>query len=270
MDKQQIDLTATLMESGQCFRWRKTPLGYAAVLDGKAIFLNGDPAEMEDPAIRRYLDLDRDYQALARGWQRFPALAEAAKRYPGLRVLNQSPWDATVQFILSANNNVPRITGLVHALSERYGKRVDTAAGPLYALPEPETLASRTEAELRALGVGYRAPYLIKTARLVCDGFPLSALSGMPYEEAHVRLLELPGVGGKVADCILLFGCGHASAFPVDVWVERLLGEWFGMRAKNREALKKEARAAFGDHGGIAQQYLFHAARMGMHLDENK
>ena len=258
-----IDLSATLMESGQCFRWKRTPLGFAAVLGGEAIFMRPD-SPVSDPVLRKYLDLDRDYGALARRWADDPVLSRAAALFPGLRVLNQPAWDAAVQFIISANNNVPRITRLVHALSERYGKRVETEIGPLFALPEPERLAGLEEGELRALGMGYRAPYLIGTARRVCEGFPLDGLRALPYEEARRQLLTLPGVGDKVADCILLFGCGHAEAFPVDVWVERLLGEWFGLRAANRVALKRLAMEAFGDCGGIAQQFLFHAARTGL------
>ena len=257
-----IDYRSTLMESGQCFRWRETPRGYAAVLRGGAVFFRED-TPVEDAFLRHYLDLDRDYGALADSCGRWPVLQRALSLYPGLRVLNQPAWDAVVQFILSANNNVQRITRLVRALSEHCGARVDTEAGPLYALPSPEALAACGEAELRALGVGYRAPYLIQTARLICAGFPLEQLRDQPYAEAHKALLALPGVGGKVADCILLFGCGHASAFPVDVWVERLLGDWFDLRAKNRDDLKKLARDTFGDCAGLLQQYLFHAARMG-------
>ena len=213
--------------------------------------------------LRRYLDLERDYAALRKEFAPFPAALRAMDRFPGLRVLNQPAWETTLSFILSANNNILRIIGLVRALSERYGERVDTLAGPMYAVPDPGVLARTDEASLRALGAGYRAPYVLRTARMVADGFPLDALRDLPYEEARAALLRLPGVGDKVADCILLFGCGHTSAFPVDVWVERLLGDWFGMRAKTRPALKRMAMAAFGPHGGLMQQYLFHAARMG-------
>ena len=256
-----IDLETTLMQSGQCFRWKRTAMGYGAVLGGRAVFLTPDGEY--DGDMRRYLDLDRDYAPLEAACAGYPLALRALRLSPGLRVLNQPAWDTVVSFILSANNNVARITRLVHALSERYGEGVETAVGTLYALPTPERLAQCREEELRALGVGYRAPYLIGTARLVAEGFPLAALRDLPYAAAHKKLLELPGVGDKVADCVLLFGCGHASAFPVDVWVERLLGDWFGMRAGNRVELKNMARAAFGEYGGLIQQYLFHAARMG-------
>ena len=124
-------------------------------------------------------------------------------------------------------------------------------------------MAACDEDALRALKVGYRAPYLIETARRVAEGFPLDALKDMPYDDARCLLMTLPGVGGKVADCVLLFGCGHSEAFPVDVWVQRLLRDWFGLECANRNALARQARAMLGEHGGIMQQFLFHAARVG-------
>ena len=124
-------------------------------------------------------------------------------------------------------------------------------------------LAALDEGELRALKVGYRAPFLIETARRVRDGFPLEALPALPYDEARAALMTLPGVGGKVADCALLFGCRHTEAFPVDVWVERLLRDWFGLTGASRDALAREGRALLGEHAGLMQQFLFHAARVG-------
>ena len=175
-------------------------------------------------------------------------------------MLNQPPWEALIAFILSANNNVARIRTLVRALCAHCGQRVD---GGLYAFPTPVRLADCTEPELRSLKVGYRAPFLIETARRVRDGFPLDTLRYMPYEQAHRQLTTLPGVGDKVADCVLLFGCGHTEAFPVDVWVARLLRDWFHLTCTSRPALAREARNRLGEHAGIMQQFLFHAARVG-------
>ena len=125
-------------------------------------------------------------------------------------------------------------------------------------------LANLTEAELRArVTCGYRAAYLIGTARMVADGFPLNALSAMPIERAREELMRLPGVGPKVADCALLFGCRHADAFPVDVWVKRLMADWFGVTG-SPAFLAREARRMFGERCGLVQQSLFHAARVGL------
>ncbi|MGI6173811.1 MAG: hypothetical protein ACOYI8_07920 [Christensenellales bacterium] len=128
----------------------------------------------------------------------------------------------------------------------------------------PETLMRVKEEQLRALGVGYRAPYLIKTAQAVAEGFPLSDLRDTPYEKAHAMLKTLSGVGDKVADCILLFGCRHACAYPVDVWVERLSREWLGIEEKSLSKMREKARALLGEEAGVVQQYLFHCKRLNL------
>ena len=252
-----IDLRLSLIDAAQCFHWVETERGFGAVLEGKAIWLRAGE-DITDARLRRYLDLDRDYRSIAGEYQDIPAARAAFAACPGLRVLDQPPWEALFSFILSSNNNVVRIRSLVYAISRAYGPEADGLCG----IPAPQALAGAAESELRALGAGYRAPYLIETARAVCEGFPLEALRDMPYEEAHARLTTLKGVGDKVADCVLLFGCGHAEAFPVDTWVAKLLHSWFGMRGSPRH-LARMARERFGAHGGILQQFLFHAARTG-------
>ena len=265
-----LALRLTLIDSAQCFRWMEADGCFGCAMtvglvwlrkSGKGIEAEGD---FDPAALRRYLDLDRDYAAVAAEYAYIPAASQAMALFPGLRVLNQPPWEALVCFILSANNNVTRIRTLTDALCRRFGRRYDTPRGTLYGFPSPEQLAECPEAELRSLRVGYRAPFLIETARLICGGFPLEKLRDMPYEDARAALTALPGVGGKVADCVLLFGCGHASAFPVDVWVARLLEDWFGIRGVSRAAMAKLARARLGGHAGLMQQFLFHAARTGV------
>ena len=264
-----IDLSLTLIESAQCFLWRKAGDWFVGVPGGNAVWLRRTDAGVEAEgeagigAIRRYLDLDRDYATVAAEFAHIPAAACAMARYPGLRVLNQRAWDALVCFILSANNNVPRIRRLVDAVCASLGPARETPFGVLHGIPDPRRLADAKESELRALGMGYRAPYLIETARMVADGFPLEALAGMPFEDALRALTRLPGVGDKVANCVLLFGCGHSAAFPVDVWVARLLGQWFGLENMPRQRMSARARELLGPHAGIMQQYLFHAARTG-------
>ena len=264
-----LDLRLTLMESAQCFHWTEREGRFGAVVEGAPVWLWQDGTGLNaegdcgPDVLRHYLDLDRDYAAVAAEYDCIPAASRAIGLFPGLRVLNQPPWEALVAFILSANNNVSRICGLVRALCANYGQRYDCGGITLYAFPTPERLADCGEAELRALKVGYRAPYLIETARRVCEGFPLDGLCRMPYGEAHKLMTTLPGVGDKVADCVLLFGCGHAEAFPVDVWVARLLRDWFGLTCNSRPVMARQARERLGAHAGILQQFLFHAARMG-------
>lgn len=267
---ENLDLPLALIDSAQCFHWTELADGsFIAAVSGVPVRLwreeDGIHAEGEADAasIRRYLDLDRDYAQIAGEYAHIPAARRAIELYPGMRVLNQPAWEALIAFILSTNNNVGRIRKLVTDISSAFGPRFDVNGQAIYGFPSPIMLAECDEDELRALGAGYRAPFLTGTALAVAEGFPLNDLRDMDYEEAHAMLTMLPGVGDKVADCVLLFGCGHASAFPVDVWVERLLKSWFGVECKDRTKMMREARERLGAHAGLLQQFLFHAARMG-------
>lgn len=265
---ESIDLKLTLIDSAQCFSWTEADGRFGAVIGGKPVWLwqreDGVHAEGGDAVrLRDYLDLDRDYGCVARGYAHIPVAQKAIELYPGLRVLNQDPWPTLVTFIISANNNVQRIRKLCDALSVCCGDVFETPQATLYGLPSPERLAACGEEKLRGIGMGYRAPYLIKTAQMVCDGFPIDDLCRMEYAEAHAKLTELSGVGDKVADCVLLFGCRHASAFPVDTWVEKLLKSWFGVEVKGRRNMLAASREMLGEHAGLLQQFLFHAARTG-------
>lgn len=267
-----FDARLTLISSAQAFHWRELDGAFYAVSGGVPMRVRqegagvavdapeGCPAE----ALRRYFDLDRDYEAVFREYADCPCAGEAFRKLPGLRILRQPPWEALVAFLLSQNNNTARIGKLVRSVCEKYGARVEAFGLEIHAFPTPEAVASAGAEAFRALGAGYRAEYLAGTARRVLDGFPLDALSEMRYEDAHARLTELPGVGPKVADCVLLFGCGHLSAYPVDVWVARLSRSWLGLPGKSGQALADSARARFGPHAGILQQYLFHCARCGL------
>lgn len=271
---EKINLELTLIGSAQCFRWVQMGDSFGAVLGETPVWLEQDECGVraeggEHAFLRDYLDLNRDYSEIAREYEAIPMVRNAIQAYPGLRVLNQPPWETLVSFILSANNNVSRIRRLCMALQSSLGERFDTPRGALFAMPGPERIANCTEEMLRTLGTGYRAPYLIQTARRVSDGFDLSALANMDYEEAHRKLIELPGVGDKVADCVLLFGCRHPEALPVDVWMARLIANWLGEKRTDRAFLARRAREILGKNAGIAQQFLFHAARMGEIDGEN-
>lgn len=264
-----LDLRLTLLDSAQCFRWTQAGERFGCVLNGAPVWLWRDAdgihaqGDLDRAYLRHYLDLDRDYAEVAGEYAHIPMANQAMALFPGLRVLNQPAWEALICFILSANNNVGRIRGLTAALCERYGAAYETEYGTLYGFPTPQALAGASEEALRALKVGYRAPYIIGAARGVLEGFPIDDLHSMPYESAHRALVTLPGVGDKVADCVLLFGCGHASAFPVDVWVDRLVREWLGLKCRSRSELCRQARTRLGAHAGLMQQFLFHAARTG-------
>ncbi len=210
----------------------------------------------------RYLGATPEDDA-ARGRLRAdPVLAPALAAHEGLRILRQEPWETTAAFLVSANNNVLRIEGILRALARR-GDALGSPWGERHAFPDAATVARLPESRLRALGLGYRAPFLRATARLVASGdVDLDSLVGAPLPEVREALLALPGVGPKVADCIALFALEAGGAFPVDRWVLRAVSEAFfaGREVKPREA-EAFARARWGDDAGLAQQFLFHAVR---------
>ncbi len=259
-----FDARLTLIDSAQVFHWREEGGAFCGATAGRHArlvpcedgFLLEGCAAGDEPFWIHYFDLERDYSRLAERVRDYEMAYRAMKRLPGLRVLNQPAWEALIAFIISANNNVSRIRGIV--------ARLIAALGVEGAFPTPERLAETDEETLRALGCGYRAPYLIDTAARVRDGFDLQAVSALPYEEAHKRLLTLSGVGDKVADCVQLFGMGQSMAFPVDVWVERLMKTWFVPETAGKAEIRRAAHAMFGDDAGLIQQSLFHCARLGL------
>lgn len=259
-----FDPELVLLDSAQVFHWQARDGGIEGGSAGRLVRLFPEDAGFRlehcppgDEAFwARYFDLERDYGALKRAAAACPEAVRALELLPGMRILRQPPWEALLAFIISANNNVGRIRGIVRALIDGLGE-----GG---AFPTPAALACADEAALRAMGCGYRAPYLIGAARLVRDGFDLDEIAAMDYDAAHARLLRLPGVGDKVADCVQLFGMGHSMAFPVDVWVERLMRSWVVPGARSRAEIRRAAQALFGENAGLIQQSLFHCARMGL------
>ena len=254
-----IDFALTLMESAQVFHWQFFSGIYAAAVNGSIMF-NDD----ETPQAKHYFDDDRDYGLLIDDCRKYEQAALAMKRLAGLRVLNQPTWETVAAFILSSNNNVSRIRNLVSTLCRVYGERLTRDGITLHGFPSPAVLAAQNPDDLkRVVTCGYRAAYLVETANMVNEGFDLDALRSLTLESAKKELMRLKGVGPKVADCILLFGCGHADAFPVDVWVARLMDRWFHVTGTEQKVSDK-AREMFGPRCGLIQQALFHAARTGI------
>lgn len=282
---------ALTFECGQTFCWEREPGGqWLGVVGQRAVRLSvsagaargqGDfPLDSADSESRErelllahaapedeqfwrgYLDLDRDYGALAREFAGEPKIIEAFARYPGMRLLRQPVYETLIAFIVSANNNTGRIARILREMRAALGTPLPLPGGSVRAFPDAATLAQVGEEQLRALGLGYRAPYVRETARIVSGGLDLDALCRTEYEQAAKVLCALPGVGPKVADCVLLFSCGHDNAIPVDVWIDRVLHNWFFPDIKSRAQRKRAAIERFGPRAGIAQQYLFHMARM--------
>lgn len=268
--KSDVDLDLSLVRSAQAFHWLFDGEKYTGHAGGvpALIWPREDGFEvvspLDDEAFwRDYFDLSRDYAALEPVCAADPYLKKSYDELHGLHVLNQPIWDTLVTFIISANNNVARIRSLVLKLCAALGERRCVDGVEIAVFPTPQALAAASVEQLREMGMGYRAPYLIESAQAVVDGYDLSELRTLPYEQAHKRILALKGVGPKVADCVLLFGCRHSLAFPVDVWMERAMQNYMP-GCTNRAELKRCAQRQWGEDAGILQQYLFHAARMGI------
>ena len=254
----QFALLETL-DCGQAFRWRMLADGrWEGVAGsrfltlerrGEDIVLLGIGADVF-PFWADYFDLGRDYAALEQLFRRNPPLRRAMDFCSGIRVLRQEPWETLCTFILSANNNIPRIKGIVERLCQGWGETIPKTA--LRAFPTPERLAALSPGELAPIRAGWRSEYLLDAARRVAAGqLDLLALAQLPTEEALAGLLEVKGVGEKVARCVLLFGFGRVECIPMDVWMKRVMAELYP------RGLPRYLRP----YGGIAQQTLFHYYR---------
>ncbi len=261
-----FDLEATFA-CGQAFRWRQAETGAWEGVAGQhrawvsrtecGIAITPCDEALYEGFWRHYLDLDGDYATWQSTLSQDCVLAPMAACCGGLRILNQPVWECLVSFLLSSNNNVKRITGIVERLCAAYGEDM----GGYRAFPTAEALGLAGEAGIKACGAGYRAAYVARAAQAVMDGFDLESLPRIGYDAAKEQLMQLHGVGEKVADCVLLFSCGYREAFPVDVWVRRAMNLHFACEGKTPNDVRRFAFDRFGMLAGLAQQILFHFER---------
>ena len=267
------DLGATL-ESGQAFRWNRVEGGWNGVIHNRWVRLHADEfsitAEAAQPVsdwswLTHYLQIQLDLGAVVASFPGDEPIRAAVNACRGLRLLRQDPWECLASFILSSTKQIVQIRQIVSVLCERFGEPLSAAAqyAPAFGFPSPARLARASEAELRACKMGFRAPYLLETARSVTEGIiDLEKLRELPVENARDELVKLPGVGRKIADCVLLFAYGFQSAFPVDVWVIKALQKlYFPRRRASAKRLRHFSETHFGPNAGYAQQYLFHYMR---------
>jgi N-glycosylase/DNA lyase len=277
------DLAATL-DSGQTFRWQRQGNSWVGVVGRRWVRLTplegGIHAETAGPVANwqwlcDYLQTEVDLAALLKTFPDDAPMRAAVAACRGLRVLRQEPWECLASFILSSTKQIVQIRQIVAQLCEQFGEPVPCLSGTpsladgargVYSFPTPHRLAAATETELRACKMGFRAPYLLATARQIAEGhIDLTQIRRLPLAAARAELMNLPGVGGKIADCVLLFAHGFDAAFPVDVWVERALRQlYFPNRRVAEKRLRHFAATHFGQHAGYAQQYLFHYMRTKM------
>lgn len=273
-----FDLTH-IFECGQAFRWEKTEENsYIIVAFGKVIELlidsNGDLIiynTNEDDFItiwHDYFDLNRDYDNLklelskTKAYKLNNSLKEAIEFGYGIRILRQKEFEMIISFIISANNQIPRIKNSIRLLSETYGEFIQEYKGKkYYSFPAPQALAVADPLEIKEVcRVGFRNERIVLTSRLYLEN-PEQFSNELDDESLGNNLLELPGVGPKVRDCILLFGYARGNTFPVDVWVKRLMETLYIKKTIPNKQILAYSEELFGDYKGIAQQYLFYYAR---------
>lgn len=252
-----FDLSQTL-DCGQCFRWENLNGKYQGIAfgkivtvyqeDTKIVFENVNVNDFKNIWIN-YFDLNADYEKISEKFLGINSVMDSAvKECAGIRILRQEPWEALCSFIISQNNNIPRIKKIINSLCANFGDDI----GGKYSFPRPQKLANLSVENLVPIRAGFRAKYIIDAAQKVCSGaVDFESMKKMSDEEAKNVLMKIRGVGPKVADCVMLYGMHRLSAFPMDVWMKRVMDRFFP--GKNPDF--------FGLYAGIAQQYLYHYSR---------
>ena len=269
---------ADIFECGQCFRWNKEKNGsYTGVFhnnvlnvdkNGNEIIFKGICEGNIEKICTDYFDLNRDYTKIKEELSKIDDNLKRSIEYgKGIRILNQDLWETIISFIISANNNIPRIKGIIERLSKENKKKIVYNNKEYYTFPTPEELRNVTVGDFRNLGLGFRDIRLYETTHMILDKeVDLKKLEKLPTKLAREELLRLSGVGPKVADCILLFSTlKRFDVFPIDVWVRRVMNELYIKNEDENKVTKKEiqklADEKFGNMQGLAQQYLFYWKR---------
>lgn len=284
-----------IFECGQCFRWNKQEDGsYIGVIKNGVIQvkkekkickeMNGEKEINKTKEIitftgkcdgnfkeivEEYFDLNRDYEKIKKQLENIDEYLKTSIEYgKGIRILNQDLWETIISFIISANNNIPRIKGIIERISQKYGNKIEWNGKKYYTFPTPEQLKDVTVQEFRNLGLGFRDIRLYETTQMILNKeVDLEKLRKNPNtQEVRNELLKLSGVGPKVADCILLFSdLKRFDVFPIDVWVRRVMNDLYIKESDeskvSKAKIEKLAEEKFGDLKGLAQQYLFYWRR---------
>ncbi len=269
-----------IFDCGQCFRWNKEQDGsYTGVVGNNVINVDKRAGNViftgicKDGNIQEictnYFDLNRDYEKIKLELSKIDNYMKESIEYgKGIRILNQDLWETIISFIISANNNIPRIKGIIERMSQRYGKKITYKEKEYYTFPTVEELSQASVQDLRNLGLGFRDIRIYETTHMILDGkVSLEELQNeKDFNKVRETLLALSGVGPKVADCILLFSTlKRWEAFPIDVWVRRVMNELYIKNEDetkvNKKQIEKIAQEKFGNLAGIAQQYLFYWKR---------
>ena len=268
-----------IFDCGQCFRWNEQEDGsYTGVFGenvlnvskkNNEIIFKGICKENIKQTVEKYFDLNRNYENIKDKLSKIDENMKKSIEYGrGIRILNQDLWETIISFIISANNNIPRIKGIIERLSKKYGKEIEWKGNKYYTFPTAEELRDVTVKEYRELGLGFRDIRLYETTHMILDKkINLKEMQKNPNTmEVREQLLSLSGVGPKVADCILLFSTlKRFEVFPIDVWVRRVMNDLYihnpDETKVNKKEIEKIAKEKFGNLAGLAQQYLFYWRR---------
>lgn len=262
----ELNLHRTL-NCGQCFRWQQeSEEHFYGVACGKAAHVWTEQSEVllessdEDSVFwRRYFGLELDYQTVIRNFRADAILQKCIAKGYGIRILRQDVWETIISFICSANNNIPRIEKILQTLCTLYGEKIEWQGYDLYTFPSPQILAKLTLNDLSPLRAGYRDKYILGAARMIADNeIDFLQMQTLATSQLRKELCRIPGVGPKVADCIMLFGMGRYDVFPKDVWTKRILQEIYQIENGREDRFVTET---FGQYAGIAQQYLYYYFR---------
>ena len=267
-----------IFECGQCFRWNEQEdKSYIGVFGKNVIHVkqNGTTIEFKgicegdiQQTVENYFDLNRDYKKIQKQLAKVDQHLKTSIEYgKGIRILNQDLWETIISFIISANNNIPRIKGIIERLSKNYGNKITFEGNDYYTFPTAEQLKDVTIEEYRNLGLGFRDKRLYQTTKMILEKeVDIEKLKGYPTYKARNELIKLAGIGPKVADCILLFSTlKRFDVFPIDVWVRRVMNDLYIHNEDETKVSKKQienlAKEKFGSLEGMAQQYLFYWRR---------
>ena len=264
-----------IFECGQCFRWNKEADGsYTGVFGNNVINVKKEKSnivffgvceENIKTICTEYFDLNTDYEKIKDNLSSIDDYLKNSIQYgQGIRILKQDLWETLISFIISANNNIPRIKTIIERISENYGYKIKFGEKTYYTFPRPEMLANTTVQDFRKLGLGFRDVRVYETVqKTLKKEINLSRLEKEDnIELLKEQLLKIPGVGPKVADCIMLFSLKKYNVFPVDVWVKRVIAElYYENKEQTPKEIQKFAKKQYGDLAGLAQQYLFYWRR---------
>ncbi len=254
------------LSCGQVFRWEKNDW-WTGVVNGAVVRAKqeGDllliKSSLSEEFLRHYFRLDDDMETIYSEINRDELMDSLIRKYRGLRLIRQDPWECLVSYICSSNNTIRNITNSIRRMCECFGEEIEKG---YYSFPTPEALSEIGECDMQQCKLGFRAPSVLNLASMIANReFNLYGIKDMSYTEGRAGLVKIKGVGNKIADCVLLFAFGKLESFPVDTHIEQIMDRFYGenwkdvKKSKKREAIAEFARGYFGEYCGYAQEYLY-------------